>query len=428
MQRKRRMRQAARAARNSAVIALSLSMTAGCSLLGAFSVPREEVVQAPQIRSVRTEAVAVRQIEEPIHITADVVSSIQFDVEPKLSGSVETLYRKLGDTVEEGEPIAQLASEEVKLAHEQALAAVEQAKAAIQTARQELAVSRQEMAAEIRKMELRLGEMQRQHNKIRNDYDSGLATKDDVDRSASELETYRQDLELARKRLQSLSESDRIKDLENRLADAERSLALRSEALEQLTIKAPVGGVITQLSLIEGMMVRAGVPVGRIEQVDPVRIVAWLNEEGAQYVRGKEELRYELPGGEGRGQAPVSFLSSIPDVNRNAYALELTVSNEDGRLKPGMKVSVELSEDAELSALAVPRYAVLEQGSRRYVFVVEDGIARKREVKTGRTTPSYYEVLSGVREGESIAITGINALTDGERVIVQGSGKEVQTE
>jgi RND family efflux transporter, MFP subunit len=422
--RKRRMRQAARAARNAAVIALALSMTAGCSLLGVFSAPREEAEVTPQIRTVRTETVAVRQIEEPIHITADVVSSIQFDVEPKISGTVKTMYKKLGDAVAEGEPIAQLSSEEVELAYEQALSAVDQAKSAIDTARRELSVSRQELASEVRKMELRLNEMQRLHNKVRNDYDSGLATKADVDRSASELETYRQDLELARKRLQSLSQSDKLAELENRLADAERALELRSEALGNLTLKAPVGGVITQLTLIEGMMVRAGVPVGRIEQVDPVRIVAYLNEEGAQYVRGKTVLKYMLPGGEEGGQAPVSYLSSIPDPERNAYVLELTVPNDDGRLKPGMKVSVELSEEAELSALAVPQYAVLEEGSRRYVFVVEDGTARKREVKTGRSTPSFYEVLSGVSEGETIAITGINALTDGERVIAERSGKE----
>lgn len=428
MQRERRMRQAARNARNAAVVALCLSMTAGCTLLDAFSAPREEADVTPQIRSVRAETVAVRQIEEPIHITADVESSIQFDVEPKISGTVETLHKKLGDTVEEGEPIAQLSSEEVNLAYEQALAAVDQANSALRTARQELSVSRQEHAAEIRKMEIRLNELQRQHNKVRNDYDSGLATKEDVDRSASELESYRQDLELARKRLQSLNQSDRMAELENRLADAELALQLRSEALEQLTIKAPVGGVITQLTLIEGMMVREGVPVGRIEQVDPVRIVAYLNEEGAQYVRGKAELKYVLPGGEEQGQAPVSYLSSIPDPERNAYVLELTVPNRDGRLKPGMKVAVELSEEAELSALAVPQYAVLEEGSRRYVFVIEDDIVRKREVKTGRSTPSYYEVLSGVSEGESIAITGVNALTDGERVIVERSGKEGQAE
>jgi len=428
VQRERRMRQAARTARNAAVIALSLFITSGCTLLDAFSAQREEAEKTPQIRTVRTETVAVRQIEEPIHITADVESSIRFDIEPKLSGSVETLYKKLGDTVEEGDPIAKLSSEEADLAYEQAMAAVDQAKIAIQTARQEQSVSRQELSAEIRKMELRLNEMQRQHNKLRNDYDSGLVSKADVDRSASELETYRHDLELARKRLQSLSRPDRMAELENRLADAETALELRREALEQLTIKAPVGGVITQLSLIEGMMVRAAVSVGRIEQVDPVRIVAYLNEEGAKYVRGKTALKYVLPGGEGQGQAPVSYLSSIPDPERNAYVLELTVPNGDGRLKPGMKVSVELSEDAELSALAVPQYSVREEGSRRYVFVVEDGIARKREVKTGRTTPSYYEVLSGVQEGESIAITGINALADGERVIVERSGKEENAE
>ena len=428
MRRTRRLRRAVRAARNAAVIAICLSMTSGCSLLGAFSAPREEPVQAPQIRSVRTEAVTVRQIEEPIHVTADVESSIQFNLEPKISGSVETLYRKLGDVVEQGEPIALLASDELKLALEQAKAAVVQAQDALQAARQEVSVSRQQLSAEIRKMELRLGELQRRYNKVRNDYDGGLATKEDVDRAASELESYRQDLEFARKRLQSMGQSDKIKDLESKLDEARRTLQLREEAMEDLTLRAPVGGIITQLTLIEGMMVRAGVSVGRIEQVDPVRIVASLNEEGVRYAKGKTELKFVLPGGEEHGQAPVSYLSTIPDPAKNAYVLELTVPNGDGRLKPGMKVAIELSEDAELTGLAVPQYAVIEEGSRRYVFVIEDDIARKREIKTGRTTPSYYEVLSGVREGEQIAITGINALKDGERVIVERSVKEEKAE
>lgn len=418
------MRQTARAARNAAVIAICLTILSGCSFLGAFSAPKEETVQTPQIRTVRTETVTVRQIEEPIHIPADVLSSVQFDIEPKISGTVAELYRKLGDEVEAGDPIAKLASDELELNLEQAQAAVEQARNALESARQELSVKRQELTSEIQKMERQLNEMQRRHNKLRNDYDIGLATKADVDRSAAEIEAYRQDLELARKRLQSMNESDRTKDLESRLSDARRTLQLRNEAMEQLTIRAQVSGVITQLSLIEGMAVRAGVSVGRIEQFNPVRIVALLNEEGAQYVRGRTELHYVLPGGEERGQAPVSYLSAIPDPEKNAYVLELTVPNADGRLKPGMKAAVELSEDAELTGLAVPQYAVLEEGSRRFVYVIEDGIARKREVKTGRTTPSYYEVLSGVREGEQIAITGINALADGEQVIVEGSAKE----
>ena len=421
------MRHAARAARDAAVIAICLAIPSGCSLLGAFSAQREEAAQTPQIRTVRTETAAVRQIEEPILVTADVLSSVQFDIEPAISGTVEMLYRKLGDEVEAGDPIAQLASEELKRALEQAQADVDHAADALQAARQELAVSRQQLAADIRRMERELGEMERRHNKVRNDYDSGFATKDDVDRSAAELEAFRQDLELTRRRLQSMNQSDRIKNLESRLADARRTFQLRSEAMEQLTIRAQVGGVITQLSLIEGMMVRAGVSVGRIEQFNPVRIVAHLSEEGVNYVKDKTELRYVLPGGEEGGPAPVSFLSSVPDPEKNAYILELTVPNGDGRLKPGMKVAVELSEEAELTGLAVPQYAVLEEGSRRYVFVIEEGVARKREVKTGRSTPTYYEVLSGLNEGEQIAITGINALADGERVIVEGSGKEERT-
>lgn len=413
------------APQKTAAIALSLSLLAGCGLLDSFASSREEPAAKPEIRSVRVEPVIMRQIEEPIHITAEVTSSVQVDLEPLLSGTVETLFKKLGDPVAEGEIIAKLISEEAQYAYEQSKAAVEQAKMSLQTARQELAASRQEMSAEIRKMELHLQEMTRQHNKLRNDYDSGQAAKEEVDRSAAELETYRQDLQLARNRLQALNRSERIADLENRLADAQLAFEQQTEALAQLEIRAAVSGVITQLSLIEGMNVRAGVAVGRIEQVDPVRIVAYLNEEGAQYVRGKDRLRFVRPGGEAEPEeAAVTYLSAVPDPERSQYVLELTVPNADGKLKPGMKAAVELSEEAELTALAVPQYGVIDEGGRRYVFVLDGDVTEKREVKIGRTTPSYYEVLSGVQEGERIVVTGVNSLTDGERVLVLQSNTE----
>ena len=86
--------------------------------------------------------------------------------------------------------------------------------------------------------------------------------------------------------------------------------------------------------------------------------------------------------------------------------------------------SVELSDDAALTAVAVPLYSVLEEGGRRYVYVLENGVAKRREVELGRVSPAYYEVLSGVREGELVVVSGMNGLKDGERVLAHNVATE----
>lgn len=403
--------------------AASLPLAGGCSLLDAVNPTADATAGEPAVKTVRTEQAVIRQIEEPIYLTAEVVSSVQVDVSASISGTVEQVFKKIGDTVKEGETIARLSSEDVQFAYEQALEAVEQAKAGIRSARQELAAQRQEMSAEIRRMELALKERVREHNKTKNDYDAGLATKADIDRSAAELESYKVELQAVKRRLSQLSSAEATADLEARLADAELAAKRSGEALGRLEIKAPIDGVIAGLRLIEGLPTEGGEAAVRIERIDPVRIVAYLNEEGARLARGKETIRYALANSNQAAgdaelefhEAQVVYLAGIADPERKTYTLELEVPNAEGQLKPGMRVSIELSD--AITALTIPQISVVEEDGSRYAFVVENGVVHRRALTIGQVSPAYYEVLSGIREGERIVITGLNGLQDGEPVL-----------
>ncbi len=404
-----------RSARQVGIGVLSLSMLTGCSLLDAFR-SEEPAAEAPALKTVRVETVAVRRIEEPVFVVGDVLTSLRMDVVVDIGGKVEQVYKRLGETVKEGEPLAKLSSADAEQARSEAAAALDRARAAVAAGKQALADGRKELSVEIKKMELEHERLVRARNKTKNDYDGGTATKSALDEAELQVEASRIDLELARQRLRSMTSADAISSLEAEANDAEQELLRVEEALRHLEVVSPITGIITAQTLIEGTFVKAGEVVGTIDRVDPLRISARLNEEAANLVRGKTDLQYALPGGEATSRANIHYLTSIMDPETKTYEISLEAPGVGSGLKPGMKVSVQLTEDADQTALGIPQYSVIEDGTTQYVFVLQGDVVEKREVRLGRSNANYYEVLSGVREGEKLVVMGQAGLQDREQV------------
>jgi len=89
-------------------------------------------------------------------------------------------------------------------------------------------------------------------------------------------------------------------------------------------------------------------------------------------------------------------------------------------LKPGMYARVRLTVDRRPNALTVPRGAVADIEGKRGVFMLENGVARFHEVKTGLQDNERVEILEGLNEGQRVVTVGTLALRDGDRISVVG--------
>jgi HlyD family secretion protein len=101
------------------------------------------------------------------------------------------------------------------------------------------------------------------------------------------------------------------------------------------------------------------------------------------------------------------------------------VSNDRLELLPNINVNVRINSKEHKNVLTVPRGAVAYDGGHRYVYVVKPnqlGVGKstleKREIKVGIADATDYEVLSGLREGEMVALPGDTDLHDGMAVQV----------
>ncbi len=102
-----------------------------------------------------------------------------------------------------------------------------------------------------------------------------------------------------------------------------------------------------------------------------------------------------------------------------AFTAVLRLEGADDRVLLGMNGNVDIEVESVPEAVSVPIESVLEEGDASYVFVIRDGVARRLKVTLGRLTDTRAEILSGVAEGDTVAVTGLANLKDGIAVKVK---------
>lgn len=180
-----------------------------------------------------------------------------------------------------------------------------------------------------------------------------------------------------------------------------------------LEIRAPVGGTIVSSDLAEGQFVEAQRPLFTISDMkelwvwcdlyesDLLEIQPLSNELG----RLSATVRFNSAGEERAGK--VDYLSSAVDEKTRTVKMRVVVANNDKLLKPGMFVRVRLAIPASESALIVPADAVFSEGKEHYVFKKEDEVFWvKSDIGLGQRLGDQWEVLSGLADGDLIAVHG----------------------
>ncbi|MCX7018784.1 MAG: efflux RND transporter periplasmic adaptor subunit [Candidatus Sumerlaeota bacterium] len=191
---------------------------------------------------------------------------------------------------------------------------------------------------------------------------------------------------------------DQIKEIE-RTRQAKKAMRINSRAT----------GVIVEKNAVEGMRAEAGERLFRIADLSTVWLLARIFEEDLPFIMPGQEAVATLsyyPDRKFRGRITYVY-PSIDEKTRTAKA-RLEFHNPGYFLKPGMFANVEVASEINPSVLLVPDEAVLRSGEKNTVFVtLEGGRFEPREVVLGqRAEGNRYELLSGLREGETVVVSG----------------------
>ncbi|MEJ2795694.1 efflux RND transporter periplasmic adaptor subunit [Iodobacter sp. LRB] len=175
-----------------------------------------------------------------------------------------------------------------------------------------------------------------------------------------------------------------------------------------ITITAPRSGMIAELSVRQGMVLSVGAPLVRINGLASMWIEAEVPEAQAatlQIGAPVHALFTALP------NTPISgkITALVPELNKETRSLRVRteIPNPKGLLRPGMFARISLASPDSAAVLLVPSESIIATG-KRSVVIMSDGQGRftPSDVKTGREHQGQTEIISGLKEGEQIVVSG----------------------
>ena len=286
------------------------------------------------------------------------------------------------------------------------------------------------VAGDLAKAEAQRDQLQRIHDSLTRLAAGQAATKEDL--AANELALVSANAEVTRL-LAVKQEFDRQARL-----DAERGELQVQQTLSEMAaledkvsdgkIAAPVDGTLYSLPVRAGDYVKLGDLLAEMADLHKVRVRAFIDEPDLGALEADQPVIITWDALANRswvGKTEIIPKQVVPHGTRSVGELLCAVNNDKLELLPNINVNVRINSRERMNVLAVPRGAVESEGGHRYVFVVKPNqlsvgksTLEKREIRVGIADATSYEVMSGLQEGEMVALPGDTDLKDGMAVQV----------
>ena len=332
---------------------------------------RKTVAEATPAKTVVLVPVVVRDVEERVAATGQLLAKQRADVAAQVGGEITRILADEGEAVAEGTVVIEIDPDRRKIDLDRAHARAAEAASA-------------------------LAEAERQHKRVQE-----LAAKDIASRAQQDQALT--NLEASRSRLQA--------------AQADLGAAARATADSRVTTR--FAGVIGRRFVSRGEFVQPGQKLFELVSLDPVEVEFSLPESDASRLVLGLPLDVSVAPYPGEVfHATVSMISPIVDERTRTLRVKALLPNPDGRLRPGLFARTDLGIAKRENVVLVPEEAVLQRADGAVVFRAIDGASRveRRVVQLGRIKSGEAEISSGLSAGDVVVVRGHAALIDGAAV------------
>jgi len=199
---------------------------------------------------------------------------------------------------------------------------------------------------------------------------------------------------------------------------ARAALSQAETRLKNAQIDAPFAGTVEERFIEEGEQAAPGTRIARLVNTRRVKVTAGVPERYANDIEVGTPVQLDFRRyGTGVRTATVSFAGSTIDPESRTFSIEVTVSNEEGRLKPEMSTNLRVTRAVLDSSIVLPRTAILRDETGPHVYVVDRTdstvVARNQDVVLGSETGGRVVADSGLAAGDEVIVVGQNNASPG---------------
>ncbi|MDA5109102.1 efflux RND transporter periplasmic adaptor subunit [Brevibacillus thermoruber] len=343
-----------------------------------------------------------------------------------VNGILREFAVKEGDAVKKGQVIGKIDTSDVESRIMEIDTQIELARANLSKAQagsepEELAQERERVAQAERDYD----NAKREYERIRQLHESGATTQQELDKAKAQVDSALSALNVARQQYalkQKGPRREEIASLEAQINSRLAEKALLEKERVQSVLVAPADGTVIERAAENGQYVNKGTEILTLANLNHLLIEADINESDVSKIRlGQTAVIEGSALGKQKLSAKVIRISPIAVTTPNSSGqgektrvkVTLEPSGDLSALKPGFHVDIDISVEKIDNALQVPIEAVQQEADgSTFVWVAENGVAKKRKVTVGVENELFAEIKSGLKGDEQVILGPFDSLQE----------------
>ncbi len=366
-------------------------------------------------------------IAQTVSAEAVVFPLQQSVITPKITSTIHKFHVQRGAHVKQGQLLAELENADLAGAAEQSKGEFEQAQAGYAT------TTGASLPEQIQKAELDAAAAKAAFDAQKKVYDArkdlfaqGAIPRRDLDSADVALAQARSVNEQAQKQLidlNRLGKEQALKSASGQLSAAKGKYLNAKAQLSYSEIRSPIDGVVTDRPLYEGELATANQPILTVMDTSKLIAKAHIVQSEAVQLKIGDPAELNVPGLDEPIKGRVMLVSPALDPGSTTIEVWVEAVKPDPALKPGMNVFISATAKSVKDALVVPTAAVFKtpEGMDYVMLAGSDGKAHQSNVKVGIRNKDLAEILSGIKEKDSVITVGGYALPDNTKITVEAA-------
>lgn len=361
---------------------------------------------------VRVAAASHVQLTSTTSTNGRVEPVMNYQVYSPISTTVKAVYVQPGDEVAAGKLLMVLDDTQAQARVASAESGVKAAQAAVEAATHNgTQQERQMSAAEIAREKLERDQAKASLDALSKLNAAGAASQSEVAAGRARLAAAEASLRASEESAQSRYSAAEVERAKAALAEAQANLTAARQVLSRTEIHAPIAGTVYTINADRTEFAEAGKLLLQMADLSHERVRAYFDEPdiGRLAVGQEIQIKWDAkPGRSWKGHIERTPETVITYGTRNVGEVLVAIDDPDSGLLPETNVTVTVTTASEPNALTIPREALHSENAKAFVYKVVDGHLKKTFVTPGTINLTQVAIVSGLTEGESVAVGSTN--------------------
>ncbi|WP_404985459.1 efflux RND transporter periplasmic adaptor subunit [Chryseobacterium sp. M5] len=362
-----------------------------------------------KLEDIQTDVVTKGKFEDMLMVTAQTQSLNSSLVNVLEGGAVKEIFAEDGQMLTKGQPIARVYNPNTEFNYLNQETGIMQQISQMRSSLLELKNQEFNQDKELLQSQNDYNTALQAYNLQKRLYDAEIGKKTDYDMALQNLNYQKQRKQIVEKGSanEKISRNSQFAAINNSIDQMEKSLDILRSNKNNFLIMAPVSGRLSSFNISLGQNLTTGESIGKIDLMGGYKLIAKVDE----YYINKLQVGIKGSLESNAEQYEVIISKILPEVKDGQFSVELNfIDAKIENLKIGMTFGVKLKLSADTQSMMIPKGNFYKDTNGKWIFVLKNNKAEKRDISLGRENPMYYEVVSGLKAGETVITSDYSEL------------------